>query len=112
MVQTITIAAISEIYKGNFTDADRVMIQALADKLRSNVKLANMAKSSDLQTFTESIFPQASSDAAQDSYMESQETYRSLFEDQSKYNAIMHTLTDLIYHEMRREAEQNRESIC
>ena len=96
------IARINELYKGNFTDADRVMIQALADKLRSNVKLANMAKSSDPQIFAESIFPQAFSDAAQDSYMESQETYSSLFEDQSKYNAIMHTLADLIYHEMRR----------
>ena len=100
------IARINEIYKGNFTDADRVMIQALADKLRSNVKLANMAKSSDPQIFAESIFPQAFSDAAQDSYMESQETYSSLFEDQSKYNAIMHTLADLIYHEMRRQGKE------
>ena len=99
------IARINELYKGNFTDADRVMIQALADKLRSNVKLANMAKSSDPQIFAESIFPQAFSDAAQDSYMESQETYSSLFEDQSKYNAIMHTLADLIYHEMRRSGK-------
>ena len=39
---------------------------------------------------------------AQDSYMESQETYSSLFEDQSKYNAIMSTLADIIYHEMRK----------
>ena len=100
------IARINELYKGNFTDADRVMIQALADKLRSNVKLANMAKSSDPQIFAESIFPQAFSDAAQDSYMESQETYSSLFEDQSKYNAIMHTLADLIYHEMRRPEKE------
>ena len=39
--------------------------------------------------------------------MESQETYSSLFEDQSKYNAIMHTLADLIYHEMRRPGKRN-----
>ena len=76
------IERINEKYKGNFTDADKVMIGALAEKLRSNVKLANMAKSSDPQIFAESIFPQAFNDAAQDSYMESQETYSSLFEDQ------------------------------
>lgn len=96
------IERINEKYKGNFTEADRVMINALADKLRTNTKLANMAASSDPQIFAESIFPQAFSDAAQDSYMESQETYSSLFEDQSKYNAIMSTLADIIYHEMRK----------
>ncbi len=98
----LIIERINEKYKGNFTDADKVMIYALADKLRGNSKLANMAASSDPQIFAESIFPQAFSDAAQDSYMESQETYSSLFEDQSKYNAIMGTLADILYHEMRR----------
>lgn len=96
------IERINEKYKGNFTEADRVMINALAEKLRGNQKLANMAVSSDPQIFAESIFPQAFSDAAQDSYMESQETYSSLFEDRSKYNAIMSTLADILYHEMRR----------
>ena len=54
------------------------------------------------QIFAESIFPKAFGTAAQDSYMESQETYSSLFEDQSKYNAIMRTLADILYREMRR----------
>lgn len=96
------IARINEQYKGNFTDGDKVMIGALADKLRGNEKLANMAKSSDPQIFAESIFPKAFSDAAQDSYIESQETYTSLFENQSKYNAIMSALSELMYHEMRK----------
>lgn len=102
------IERINELYKGNFTDADRVMIGALADKLRGNQKLANMALSSDPQIFAESIFPQAFSDAAQDSYMESQETYSSLFEDQSKYNAIMSTLADILYREMHRPGGKNQ----
>lgn len=96
------IERINELYKGDFTEGDRVMIGALAEKLRGNTKLANMAKSSDPQIFAESIFPQAFSDAAQDSYMESQETYSSLFEDRSKYNAIMRALADMLYREMRR----------
>ena len=98
------IERINEKYKGEFTEADRVMISALAEKLRTNTKLANMATSSDPQIFAESIFPQAFSEAAQDSYMESQETYSSLFEDQSKYNAIMSTLAEVLYHEMRKPA--------
>lgn len=96
------IERINEKYKGNFTEADRIMINALAEKLRGNQKLANMAVSSDPQIFAESIFSQAFSDATQDSYMESRETYSSLFEDRSKYNAIMSTLANILYHDMRR----------
>lgn len=95
------IKRINEKYKGEFTEADRVMLHALAQKLRGNSKLTNMALSSDPQIFEESIFPQAFSTAAQDSYMESQETYTSLFEDQNKYNAIMHALAGILYREMR-----------
>ena len=80
---------------------------ALADKLRKNEKLANMAVSSDPQIFAESIFPQAFSDAAQESYMESQETYSSMFEDQGKYNAIMNTLAKYIYHVLRKPQRDN-----
>ncbi|MBR2824493.1 MAG: hypothetical protein IKE24_12520 [Clostridia bacterium] len=68
-----------------------------------------MAASSDPQIFAESIFPQAFSEAAQSSYMESQETYSSLFEDQSKYNAIMRTLADILYREMRKPGERRDE---
>ena len=39
--------------------------------------------------------------AAQDSYIESQDTYTSLFADQAKSNAIMHVLGSVIYREMR-----------
>ena len=47
------------------------------------------------------IFPAAFGTAAMDSYMESQDSYSSLFEDKSKYNAIMGALAGVIYREMR-----------
>ena len=65
-------------------------------------KLTKMAQTSDPQIFVESIFPKAFGTAAQDSYLESQDTYTSLFEDQHKYNAIMSALADVVYREMRR----------
>lgn len=97
------IEKINEKYKGVFTDGDRVLLNALHAKLMGNQKLANMARTSDPQIFTESIFPKAFGDAAQDSYMESQETYTTLFEDQHKYNAIMSALAEVIYREMRKQ---------
>lgn len=83
------IEKINEKYKGAFTEGDRVLLTALHRKLMGNMKLANMAKTADPQIFAESIFPKAFGDAAQDSYMEAQDTYTALFEDQAKYNAIM-----------------------
>ena len=92
---------INEKYNGAFTEGDRVLLNALHTKLMANKKLASMAKTSDPQIFAESIFPKAFGDAAQDSYMEAQDTYTALFEDQAKYNAIMRALAEVIYREMR-----------
>ena len=96
------IEKINEQYKGRFTDADRVLISALREKLMSDSRLQSMAQTSDPQIFAESIFPKAFGAAAQDSYMESQDTFTALFEDQAKYNACMRALGSFIYREMRR----------
>lgn len=99
------IEKINEKYKGDFTDADRVMLSALHDKLRKDEKLASSAKTSDPRIFVESIFPAAFGTAAMDSYMESQESYTALFEDKTKYDAIMNALAGVIYREMRQTTD-------
>ena len=96
------IAKINDKYKGDFTPSDKVLVYALQNKLMGNEKLNNMAKTADPQIFTESIFPKMFSEAAQASYLESQETYGSLFEDTNKYNAIRSALAEVLYREMRR----------
>lgn len=93
---------INEQYKGAFTEADRVILGALHDKLLKNQKLMNSAGTTDPVIFTESIFPQAFGEAAMESYTESQESYESLFTDKNKYNAIMSALAGVIYRELRK----------
>lgn len=78
-----------------------MLLTALRSRLMADKKLTKMAQTSDPQIFVESIFPKAFGAAAQDSYLESQDTYTSLFEDQHKYNAIMSALADVVYREMR-----------
>ncbi len=97
------IAKINEKFKSNFTEGDKVILSALRDKLLSDKKLKKMAQSSDPQIFVESIFPKAFGTAAQDGYMEAQESYQSLFEDTAKYNAIMSALAEVVYREMRKK---------
>ena len=95
------IARINEQYKGNFTEAHRVIVNGIIGALRSDKRLENMARSSDPRIFAESIYPQVFSDAAQKSYMESQETYRALFEDRNLYKTIESITADVLYREMR-----------
>lgn len=94
------IRKINEQYKGKFTAADKVLVATLMTKLMSDTKLQSKAKTSDPLIFAESIFPTAFGEVANDSYIESQETYTTLFEDKAKYNAVMHALCNFIYREM------------
>ena len=98
---------INEKYKGQFTDADKVIIDALHQKLKKNPKLLSSAKTTDPVIFTESIFPQIFSATAMENYTESQESYESLFKDKNKYNAIMSALAGVIYREMRTQNTDN-----
>ena len=59
------------------------------------------AKTSELKVFIESVFPATFSVVAMESYQESQESYTALFEDKTKYKAIMAALAGNIYQEMR-----------
>ncbi len=77
------IEKINEQYKGVFTDADRVMVDVLKNVLMRDEHLKKNAKTSDPRIFAESIFPKAFGTAAQNSYMQSQDAFSSLFADQA-----------------------------
>ena len=99
------IKKINELFNGNFTDADRVLLYALHDKLKVDKKLKKIAKSSDHQVFSQSIFPKSFDAAAQDSYIEQTEAFTSMFENKSKYMAIMTALADALYKEFNEEGK-------
>lgn len=93
------IERLNQEYHGNFTDGDRVLIGTLYDKLKTEKKLQNSAKSDGAQIFMNNIFPKFFEQTAQQSYMESMETYTSLFEDMTKYQAICSALARIFYNE-------------
>lgn len=99
------IAAINEEYKGTFTEADRVLIGTLREKLLADKKLRKAAKADGQQIFVKNIFPKIFDAAAQASYIESTETYTKLFEDNAKYKAIMMALARELYRELRNGEE-------
>ena len=94
---------INLLFAGNFTDADRVILFALHEILKDDKKLRKTARSSNPQIFTESIFPKIFAQIAQESYVEQTEAYTALFQDQSKYNAIMVALAEILYREFNKK---------
>ena len=96
------IQKINDMFSGDFGDADRVILYALHERLRADKKLQKVAKTSDPQVFTQSIFPTAFDAAAMDGYVEQTEAYTSLFQNKSKYKAIMSALASMLYREFNR----------
>ena len=95
------IEKINEKYKGLFSDADRVLIVSLQDKLMKDDKLKKIVKTTEPKIFND-IFPNIFNNVAQESYKQSQEAYTSLFQDVTKYNTIMQVLADYVYTQMRK----------
>ena len=95
------IDAINEMYQGDFTEADRVIIGDLLQRLLKDEKLRKLARSADPQIFKNNQFPKFFEETAQTAYMESTERYTKMFEDTAKYFAIMSAVGAAVYRECR-----------
>lgn len=94
------IAKINEEFMGDFTDADRVIVDTLYQKMKKDDKVRRAARTDDRQVYDHSIFPEIFDDTAQESYMENNAAYIQLFQDAEKYRAIRQALADRLYTEM------------
>lgn len=93
------------MYRGDFTEADRVMIEGIFDRIQTTAtkKMQKQAANNDARQFVESIFPEIFSNAAQDLYTEQTDAYRKLFENADFYNALMNQMGNVIYERFRDE---------
>lgn len=98
------IQRINELFDGKFDERDRVILYSLHERLASDEKLRRVAQTSNPQVFHESIWPKSFGDAAQTGYVEYNEAFASLFQNKSKYNAIMIALGDMLYREFNRSS--------
>lgn len=94
------IQRINEEFYGEFTDADRVMVDTLYQKMRKDSKAKKAAKTEDRQVYERSLFPGIFDTTAQEAYMENTAAYEQLFLDADKYQAVMRALADRLYKEL------------
>lgn len=104
------VAKINEEYTGNFTDDDRVVVDALYRRLARSPRVRESLDHDGETVFTDSTFPKIFGDEAMDAYMKSQEAFSSMFQDKEKYDAIMHAIGDMLISQSRRGWDENGKS--
>ncbi len=96
------------MFKGSFSSSDRVIVEAIYDKLSNSAtkkKLTKQAKNNDPKQFAESIFPEIFEKAAQDCYDDSIGAFDRLFQNKELYNSIMTQMADLMYQNYHTEGD-------
>lgn len=93
------IEKINLMYAGQFTEADRVIVETIYDKmLKACAKvLKKQAKNSDANMFADNIFPKEFEKIAQSCYMEQMDAFAKLFEDAEFYKRVMQEMARAMY---------------
>ncbi len=98
------IEKINLMFHGKFTEADRVIVETIYDKLKEQGKqLKKQAKNSDSQMFENNIFPKVFEKVAQSCYMEQMDAFTKLFENEQFYKQVMSEIGKALYLNFRNE---------
>lgn len=102
---TNIIEKINIMYAGKFTEADRVIVETIYDKMiKTSKTLKKQAKNNDAQMFETSIFPKEFDKVAQSCYMEQMDAFSKLFEDEQFYKRVMGEMAKAMYLNYRNSA--------
>jgi len=92
------IEKINIMYAGNFTEADRVIVETIYDKFKAQSKtLKRQAKNSDVNMFSQNIFPEVFSKIAQQCYVEQMDAFAKLFEEPTFYKRVCEEMAKAMY---------------
>lgn len=95
---TNIIDKINLMYQGDFSEADRVIVESIYDKMQTEAKkLAKQAKSSDVNMFANNIFPKYFEKVAQKCYTEQMDSFQKLFEDPQFFKRVMEEMGKAMY---------------
>ena len=93
---------INIMYHGNFTEADKVIVESIYDAMQKETKkLTKQAKNSDVNMFAQNIFPKIFEKIAQACYVEQMDAFAKLFEDPSFYGRVMEEMGRAMYFNLK-----------
>lgn len=90
---------VNNMYQGQFSEADRVIVESIYDKMVSTAKkkLTKQANNTDEKQFEESIFPQIFDEVARGCYVEQMDSFAKLFENSDFYRNVMTQMARVMY---------------
>lgn len=96
---TNIIEKINLMYAGQFTEADRVIVEGVFDRVNKTEvdSMRKQAKNCDMQMFVNNVFPKVFEKCAQACYMESMDSYGKLFEEAEYYKRVMTEIGKAVY---------------
>ena len=83
--------------KGQFTEADNLLVRNIMDIIIRDEEVKKSAKANNEDMFVKSVFPKVFSEKTSKAYKESASSYKKLFESKEFYNAIMKSIGNVIY---------------
>ena len=90
------------MYHGNFTEADRAIVETIYDAMKKEEKkLSKQAKNSDVNMFAQNIFPKVFEKIAQDCYVQQMDAFAKLFEEPSFYGKVMEEMGRAMYFNLK-----------
>ncbi len=98
---------INLMYAGQFTEADRVIVETIFDQMqRADTTLRKQAKNSDANMFAQNIFPLAFDQVARKCYTEQMDAFSKLFEDSDFYKRVMQEMAKAMYANFKANEEK------
>lgn len=87
----------NEHYAGEITEADRILIGILMDKMAKDDVLRKSAQQDGEQIFVNNVFSKAYDKTTMDSFKESRAVFETLFNDPKKYSTLKNVLAEIMY---------------
>lgn len=98
------IEKINLMYQGNFTEADRVIVETIYDAMGKEKKnLTKQVNNSDVNMFAGHIFPKIFEKIAQQCYVQQMDSFSKLFEEKSFYQNVMEEMGKAMYYNLKGE---------
>lgn len=97
---------INDRFSGNFTDADKVIIEGIYQMFMTDddvKKFKKYARDNNPEMFVKSLFPDKFKDIVTKAYLENNDSFQKLFNDPEFYNKVMEEMAKELYKSLRKD---------
>ena len=97
---------VNERFSGNFTDADRVIIEGIYQMFMKDTevkKFKKYAKDNSTEMFVKSLFPDKFKDIVTQCFLDNNESFAKLFNDPDFYQKVQDAMAAELYKALRKD---------